>query len=86
MEKDKLQTYWKSNLKYLILLCLLWFIIGLLCPILLVDQLNTIRLGGIPLGFWFATQGAFFFIVILLFVYARLMNNLDKKHGLEEEI
>ncbi len=85
MEKEKLQSYWNSNLKYLVILCSLWFVFGLACPILFVDQLNNFNLAGIPLGFWFATQGAFIFTIILLFIYARLMNNLDKKHGLEED-
>lgn len=85
MDKDKLQSYWKSNLKYLIILCSLGLILGLCFPILFVDQLNTVRLGGIPLGFWFATQGSFLFVTLLLFIYAWLMNNLDKQHGLDEE-
>lgn len=85
MEKEKRHAYWKSNLRYLIILSILWFVFGLVCPILLVDQLNVIRLGGIPLGFWFATQGSIVFIIILLFIYARLMNKLDKKYDLEEK-
>ena len=85
MEKEQLRSYWKSNVRYLIILCSLWFVFGLACPILFVDQLNTVSLGGIPLGFWFSTQGSMLFIVVLLFVYARLMNALDKKHGVEEE-
>lgn len=84
MDKEKLRSYWKSNLKYLIILCSLWFILGLAFPILLVDQLNTVQLGGIPLGFWFATQGSTLFVALLLFIYARWMNQLDKEHGLEE--
>lgn len=85
MEKEKRHAYWKTNLRYLIILSFLWFVFGLVCPILLVDQLNAIRLGGIPLGFWFATQGSIVFIIILLFIYARLMNKLDKKYDLEEK-
>lgn len=77
-------TYWRTNQKYLVILCSIWFVFGLVFPILLVDQLNTIRLGGVPLGFWFATQGSLLCIAVLLFVYARLMNGLDKKYGLEE--
>lgn len=85
MEKEKLQAYWKSNLRYLIILSSLGFFFGLVCPFLLVDQLNTIQLGGIPLGFWFAAQGGFIAIVILLFVYVWLMNRLDKKYGMEDK-
>jgi len=84
MDKTKLKSYWKTNLKYLVILCSLWFVFGLGLPILLVEQLNTIQLGGIPLGFWFATQGSLIFIAILLFIYAKLMNDLDKKYEVDE--
>ena len=85
MEKDKLRSYWKTNLKYLIILCSLWFLFGLAIPILFVDQLNTIQIKGFKLGFWFSMQGSIIFLALLLFIYARLMNRLDKKYGLDEE-
>ena len=45
------------------------------------DALNNIKLGGFKLGFWFAQQGSIYVFVILIFVYVRLMNKLDKKYG-----
>ena len=41
-------------------------------------------LGGFPLGFWFAHQGAIYFFVVLIFVYVFLMNRLDKKYKVDE--
>ncbi|MEX2398191.1 MAG: sodium/substrate symporter small subunit [Balneolales bacterium] len=41
-------------------------------------------MGGFRLGFWFAQQGSQFVFVILIFVYVRLMNNLDKEFGFDE--
>jgi putative solute:sodium symporter small subunit len=43
------------------------------------------KLGGFPLGFWFAQQGSIYVFVILIFVYVHLMNKLDKKYGYDEE-
>lgn len=82
--KNNLQAYWKANLSILIILLTIWFIIGLVVPVLLVHQLNTIQIGGFKLGFWFAFQGSIVVFVILMFVYARLMNQLDKKYGVED--
>ena len=73
------QNYWKTNLKYLIVLLLIWFTVSFGFGILLVEQLNKIRFGGFKLGFWFAQQGAIYVFVILIFVYIYLMNRLDKK-------
>ena len=72
-------NYWKTNLKYLVVLLLIWFTVSFGFGILLVDQLNKIRFGGFKLGFWFAQQGAIYVFVILIFVYIYLMNRLDKK-------
>ncbi len=84
-EKQKHATaYWKENLKYLIILLSIWFIVSYGCGILFKEALNEIRLGGFKLGFWFAQQGSIYVFVILIFVYVRLMNKLDKKYGFDE--
>jgi putative solute:sodium symporter small subunit len=49
--------------------------------ILFKDVLNGFKIGGFKLGFWFAQQGALYVFVILIFIYVRLMNKLDKKYG-----
>ena len=73
------QTYWKKNLLYLSILLLLWFAVSFGAGILFVDNLNSIKLGGFKLGFWFAQQGAIYTFVILIFVYIYLMNKLDNQ-------
>lgn len=78
------KLYWKENLKYLAILLSIWFLVSYVFGILLVDQLNAIQIGGFKLGFWFAQQGSIYVFVILIFVYIRLMNKLDKKYNLEE--
>ena len=72
-------TYWKTNLKYLMILLSVWFTVSFGFGILLVDTLNQFNIGGFKLGFWFAQQGAIYVFVILIFVYIFLMNRLDKK-------
>ena len=83
MSTIKQQKYWKENLKYLTILLSIWFLCSYIFGILLVEQLNTIKIGGFKLGFWFAQQGAIYVFVILIFVYIRLMNRLDKKYNLD---
>jgi putative solute:sodium symporter small subunit len=78
------KAYWNTNLKYLTILLSIWFLVSYAFGILLVEQLNSIRLGGFKLGFWFAQQGSIYVFVILIFVYVRLMNRLDRKHHLED--
>jgi putative solute:sodium symporter small subunit len=83
--KKKYQNYWKTNLIYLAVLLSIWFLVSFVFGILLVDQLNQIRVGGFGLGFWFAQQGSIYVFVILIFIYVWLMNRLDKQYDVDEK-
>ena len=78
-------AYWLMNLRYLTILLSIWFIVSYGCGILFADALNAIKMGGFPLGFWFAQQGSIYVFVILIFVYVWLMNRLDKKFDVDEK-
>jgi len=80
-----MSSYWKTNLTYVAFLLSIWFIVSFGFGILLVDELNTIRIGGFKLGFWFAQQGSIYVFVVLIFVYVWLMNRLDKKYNVDED-
>lgn len=82
---NNLQNYWKRNLKYLGILLVVWFVVSYGCGILFADALNSVMLGGFPLGFWFAQQGAIYVFVVLIFTYVYLMNKLDKEFDVDEE-
>ncbi len=71
--------YWKTNLKILICLLLIWFLVSFGFGILLSDWLDQFRIGGFKLGFWFAQQGSIYVFIILIFTYVYLMERLDKK-------
>ncbi|PCI31435.1 MAG: hypothetical protein COB60_11720 [Flavobacteriaceae bacterium] len=85
MSKTNKQAYWRENLKYLAILLTIWFFVSYGAGILWVEQLNTIKFGGFKLGFWFAQQGAMYVFVVLIFVYMKIMNRLDKKYGYNED-
>jgi putative solute:sodium symporter small subunit len=83
--KNELKNYWKKNLLYLAILLGIWFITSFLISIVFADNLNNFRIGGFKLGFWFAQQGSIYIFVIIIFVYVRLMNKLDKKYDVDEK-
>ncbi len=82
--KSNAKAYWKENIRYVLILMAIWFAVSYGAGILFKDALNEIRMGGFKLGFWFAQQGSMYVFVILIFVYVRLMNKLDKKYGYDE--
>ena len=78
-------AYWKTNIRIVLVLLSIWFLVSYVFGILLFEVLNTIKVGGTGLGFWFAQQGSIYTFLILIYVYVKQMNKLDKKHGVEEE-
>jgi len=83
--KQQMQKYWKRNIRTLLILLAVWFIVSFGFGILLVEQLNAIKIGGYKLGFWFAQQGSIFSFVILIFVYVYRMNKLDEEFDVNEK-
>ena len=82
--KAKAKAYWRENLKYVLILLSIWFLVSYGAGILFKENLDNIRIGGFKLGFWFAQQGSIYVFVILIFIYVFLMNRLDQKYGFNE--
>ena len=83
-ERD-LKAYWSENIKYVLILLSIWFSVSYLAGIVFADYLDKFMLGGFPLGFWFANHGSEITFVILIVIYVKLMNNLDRKYDVHEE-
>ena len=81
------RAYWIHNVRYVTGLLVVWFAVSFGLAVLLVEPLNRIRLpgSGFKLGFWFAQQGSIYVFVLLIYVYVRLMNRLDRRFGVSED-
>ena len=79
------KDYWKENLRLVSILLAIWFAVSFLFGIILADALDAIRIGGVGLGFWFAQQGSIYTFLILIFVYAKKMDDLDRKYNVHED-
>ena len=84
-EKRDFKAYWKENLMYVSLLLTVWFVVSYLFGIIMADTLDAYRIGGFPLGFWFANQGSEVIFVLLIVIYVKLMNKLDEKYDVHEQ-
>lgn len=85
MNRENRLAYWRANLRLVVLCLLAWFVCSFLFGVLLVEALNHVRVGGFKLGFWFAQQGSIYVFVVLIFVYARRMNRIDRQHDVHED-
>ncbi len=84
MTPEQQAAYWRTNLVYIGVLLAIWAAVSYGASILLADLLDQVRVLGSPLGFWFGTQGSIVTFVVLVFVYVKLMNDLDRKYGVYE--
>ncbi len=85
MTPENRAANWKANLRLFALCMAIWFVSSYGFGILLVEQLNSVRIGGFQLGFWFAQQGSIYVFVVLIFFYAWRMNKMDQKYDVHED-
>ena len=75
------RAHWRANRRLMAALLAVWFAVSYGLGIVFVEPLNRFRLGGFPLGFWFAQQGAIYVFVVLIAVYAVAMDRIDRRHA-----
>jgi putative solute:sodium symporter small subunit len=80
---EKHREYWHRNLVITAILMVVWFIATFVVGWYARDLNNTTILG-FPLGFYMAAQGSLIIYVVIIFIYARYMNNLDSAFGVQE--
>ena len=79
------KAYWKENIRLVVLLLIIWFVVSFGMGILFVDVLDGFRFFGFKFGFWMAQQGSIFCFVVIIFIYVYKMNKLDYKYGVDED-
>jgi putative solute:sodium symporter small subunit len=82
--QTRFQKYWKANNRLIGALLTVWGLVSLGGGILFVEPLNKIPFFGVPLGFWIAQQGAIYVFILLIFIYARVMDAVDHRYKVDK--
>ena len=85
LSEDHIRKYWMANVRLLLSLLAVWFVVSFGAGILFVDVLNKITIAGFPLGFWFAQQGAIYVFVVLIFIYSARMRSIERRFGVDDD-
>lgn len=85
VNKADLEAYHKTNLMYIYIFTIIWFVVSL-GGIMVVSALNEIKFLGFPFGYYLGAQGSVLVFIIEIFAYSKLMDNLDKKYGFDEKV
>ena len=80
---EKHQEYWQRNLRLTAVLLAIWFVVTFVV-IYFAPQLNNIVIMGFPFAFYMGAQGSLIIYVLIIWFYARRMNQLDNEYGVQE--
>ena len=80
-----ISEYWPTVLKLIGTVLVVWFLVSYGAGILFAPALNSISVGGYPLGFWFSQQGSMYVFIALIFIYAWKMNKIDEEFDVHED-
>ncbi len=86
MQKTNDEVHWKRTTNLMLTHLFIWFVFGYVVH-MFVNVLNQITIPGLnfPLGFYMAAQGSLSVFVVMLFVFARQQDRIDREHGVAED-
>ena len=86
MKVDHPVAHRRACLRIVLGLLVAWFVVSFGCGIIYRDwfDANAPSVGHAPFGFWMAQQGSINSFIVILVIYAILINRLDAKHGYSE--
>jgi putative solute:sodium symporter small subunit len=76
------KAYWRRNVLLTSALLGMWFVFSF--GITYFARQLDFRFFGWPFGFWAAAQGALIVFVLVIALYAWVMDRLDQKYGVQE--
>ena len=84
--QDNQERHWKRTTTLMFTHLGIWLFFGYIIHMFVVP-LNkiTIPILGFPLGFYMAAQGSLIVFVVMLFMFARQQNKIDRDHGYAED-
>ena len=84
--RARLEAYWKANFRLIVILTVIWAVVTFAHPPFAASLNRITILTGFPLGYWLSSQFSITVFVVLIFVYAIVMNKvIDPKYGFYKE-
>ena len=86
MQKTSDEIHWTRTRSLMFAHLAIWFFFGYIIH-MFVNVLNqfTVPILKFPLGFYMAAQGSLIVFVVMLFIFAKQQDNIDRQHGVAED-
>ena len=84
MAQNAPDRYWSRTSTLMWVMFVLWVFFSFVIHFF-VGSLNQFRFLGFPLGFYMAAQGSLIAFVVMLFLFARRQDTIDREEGVAED-
>jgi putative solute:sodium symporter small subunit len=78
----KHREYWQRNLKLTMVLLAIWFVVTFVIGYFAREL--SFNFFGWPFSFYMGAQGSLIIYIVLIWIYAKRMRQLDEEYGVEE--
>jgi putative solute:sodium symporter small subunit len=86
MQNSSDENHWRRTTRLMFVHLGIWVFFGYIIHMFVIP-LNrfTVPILEFPLGFYMAAQGSLIIFVLMLFVFARQQDKIDREHGVAED-
>ena len=77
--------YWQRTSGLMWTMLALWLLFSFVIHFF-VNSLNSIVIAGFPVGFYMAAQGSLIAFVVMLFLFAKRQDTIDREEGMAEDV
>jgi len=85
MAQDAQDRYWSRTSALMWIMFALWVFFSFGVHVF-VGSLNQIKILGFPLGFYMAAQGSLIAFVVMLILFAKRQDTIDREEGVAEDM
>lgn len=83
IDKRKADGYFRERTRNIIIYLIIWFVVSF-GVVLFAEPLSGFTINGFPFHYFMGAQGAIVTFIVLLFINAKVSDNIDRKYGIDE--
>jgi len=84
-DEEKYEKHWEKTQRLMYIMMGLWIFFSFFIH-MFVSWLNAIKILGFPIGFYMAAQGSLIAFVVMLFLFAKRQDTIDREEGVAEDM
>ncbi|MBD1383221.1 DUF4212 domain-containing protein [Metabacillus arenae] len=83
IDKKVADAYFKEKTRNIIFYLVIWFVVSF-GVVSFAEVFSTFSINGFPFHYYMGAQGAVIIFILLLFINAKVSDQIDRKYGIDE--